>query len=327
MKSSKFSMISDSACFYSMFMGWVLWDVLHFFELRGGSIWLFQASVPGASAAWVLFVHVCAVLSLFTHSSLFPRASETSGLSHQWHLFETWLAQSARGREEHCEPLVAHWTRCRRTCRHMLWTSVNMFKGRLTAWSWSLPRVCLLESVDSIVLRTSTWCGSVFLVTTNTIKKRSKGSRLLLGGSDVCPGWPYDPHHWCFAGRKHAGTPRRCKSGRLARTSPELLRRHGAGREGAKLPGDHGSVYSVHQTGSNNWAFHKWGYPIAGWFVMENPKQMGELGVPSLGNLLKYVRVMNKLKNDENDKGDWGTRIGSPLHTPCQHRSGWSWPS
>jgi hypothetical protein len=26
--------------------------------------------------------------------------------------------------------------------------------------------------------------------------------------------------------------------------------------------------------------FHKWGYPVAGWFIMGNPIKMDDLGVP-----------------------------------------------
>ena len=31
--------------------------------------------------------------------------------------------------------------------------------------------------------------------------------------------------------------------------------------------------------------FHKWGIPIAGWFIMENPTKMDDLGVPRYPHL------------------------------------------
>ena len=138
-------MISDSACFYSMFVAWLLLDTLHFFELWRGSIWLFQASVLGASDDWVLFVHVCAVFfSLFIHSFLFPRASETSGLSHQWKPFPKFCWHKAHAVDRN---IVTHLLRTGRAAGELVSISCEqMFPGgRLPAWSWFLKKHLLAE--------------------------------------------------------------------------------------------------------------------------------------------------------------------------------------
>lgn len=101
----------------------------------------FNLTFPG-ECSWCFrqLSAVCACLCnvFFVHSFL----PVSKGIRNKWLItpVETFskalLAQSACGRQEHCEPLVAQWTYCRRTCQHRLWTCHVPRRSLLAGKCW-----------------------------------------------------------------------------------------------------------------------------------------------------------------------------------------------
>ena len=98
--------------------------------------------LPAIACCLCMFVQC--FFSLFIHSFLFPRASETSGLSHQWKPFPKLCWHKAHAVDRN---IVNHLLRTGRAAGELVSISCEqMFPGgRLPAWSWFLKKHLLAE--------------------------------------------------------------------------------------------------------------------------------------------------------------------------------------
>jgi len=164
----RFSMLLQCVHGVSAFRYSALFRVVTWFNLTfpGKCSWCFRRLSAVCAC-------LCSVFFL-VHSFL----SVSKGIRNKWLItpVETFskilLAQSACSWQEHCDPLVAHWTCCRRTCQHKLWTNVPrgssaclilVLKKAFACWK-VLIQLCCAHPHDVLP----------FCVKKETIKKISK---------------------------------------------------------------------------------------------------------------------------------------------------------